>query len=291
MEAVAQQLASSTRRIVDEVCKDHAAWAPQLDSAPTPGSRLDGGYNHHVQLIETPGQRWVLRIDKQNRDTSHRERELAIQTQAAACKIAPGILFSDPKRGITVMEWIDAQQDAQNTAADFAGLLRAIHALPPLGECLESTAVLQRYQTAIKPESSLAELMRTGHSRINKAVSELGKQKNIATVLCHNDLLRANCLRSKDRLYALDWEYAAPGDAFFDLAVCASDLPGRVNGELLELYLQRPATQAEQRRFKAQSLVYACIEACWFSVHHSSSNQASLSHRKLAEFLLNGAPQ
>lgn len=288
---MAQQLASSTRQLVDEVCRDYARWAPQLDRAPIPGSLLHGGYNHHVQLIESPGQRWVLRIDRRARDTRQREQEIAIQAQAATCKIAPGIHFSDPRRGITIMEWIDAQQGSQSTAADFARLLRVTHGLPQLGKPIESTIVLHHYLTAIKPESSLAELMRTGHSLIDKAVSDLRKEQNSATVLCHNDLLRANCLRSKDRLYAIDWEYAAPGDPFFDLAVCASDLPPSMASELLESYLQRSATPAEQQRFGAQGLVYACIEACWFSVHQSGSDQAALSHNKLADILLRESTQ
>lgn len=291
MEAVAQQLASSTRQIVNEVCKDYPRWAPQLESAPIPGSLLHGGYNHQVQLIESPRQRWVLRIDRRTRETRQREQEIVIQTQAAACKIAPSIHFSDPRRGITIMEWIDAQRDSQSTAAELAALLRVIHALPQWGKRIESTNILHSHRIAIEPESSLAELMRTGHSRIDKAVSDLGKEKDSATVLCHNDLLGANCLRSKDRLYALDWEYAAPGDPLFDLAVCASDLPESMSGELLELYLQRPATPVEQRRFDAQGVIYACIEACWFSIHQSGSDQAARSHNKLAGILLSGTTQ
>jgi thiamine kinase-like enzyme len=35
--------------------------------------------------------------------------------------------------------------------------------------------------------------------------------------LCHNDLLPANILDDGDRLWIIDWEYAAMGDPFFDL--------------------------------------------------------------------------
>ncbi|MFT4768817.1 MAG: thiamine kinase [Glaciecola sp.] len=289
MEAVAEQLAPSRRHIVEEVCRNFSRWAPQLQCPPIPGEMLQGGYNHHVQLIEGSTQRWVLRIDKRSRDNAQRELELAIQTQAAAHNIAPRIDYGDPKSGVTVMEWIDGQQDTQNRPAALAQLLRNIHVLRPRGKPVESIDVLQDYRTAIAPQSPLAELVSAENPRIDKAMNDIVMDGNVDRVLCHNDLLCANRLQGKSHLYALDWEYAAPGDPLFDLAVCASELRQTAATQLLALYLQRRPTQAEERRFSAQCLIYACIEACWFSIYHANSDQTGRSHKNLERMLLRGA--
>lgn len=291
MDSVAEQLALSRRALVAKACEDFAHWAPQLHCAPVPGAVLPGGYNHHVQLIEGPAQRWLMRIDKRTRDVRQRELEASIQHSAAAHNIAPAMAFCDPTRGISIMEWIEGSQDTLNNTSEIARLLRRVHALPLQGETLKSTEVLRRHRASLAADCALQSLLCTENPQLTKAISIIEGQSNIPQLLCHNDLLRANRLRSKQGLYALDWEYAAPGDPLFDLAVCASELPGCVTHRLVEEYLQRAPTAAESQRFSAQCLIYACIEACWFSVHEAGSVAARLSCERVANKLSNKAGQ
>ena len=48
-------------------------------------------------------------------------------------------------------------------------------------------------------------------------------------VFCHNDLLRANRIATRGSLRAIDWEYSAMAEPWYDLAVviCGDDLPDR----------------------------------------------------------------
>ena len=61
-------------------------------------------------------------------------------------------------------------------------------ALP--GDCPAAAAAAQRIEAALPPSKP---------------------------ALCHNDLLPANLLDDGERLWIIDWEYAAMGDPFFDL--------------------------------------------------------------------------
>ncbi|EED33819.1 putative Phosphotransferase enzyme family [gamma proteobacterium NOR5-3] len=288
MEAVAQQLASTPQDLVDEVCGSFALWAPQLSRAPVPGDVLSGGYNHHVQLLQGQGQCWVLRIDRRIRDASQRELEAEIHREAAASNIAPRLDYSDPQRGVTIMEWIDGQRDNKSAGENLAGLLRCVHALTPRGQRIESCEVLNHYRALLAADGPLAGLLRAASHLIDPALKTIGTADNVKEVLCHNDLLSANRLQRGDRLYALDWEYAGVGDPLFDLAVCASELSGNRTTQLLERYLMRPPTPAETMRFEAQRLIYACIEACWFNVHQTGAPEAAQAHQKLAALLQRG---
>jgi len=85
-------------------------------------------------------------------------------------------------------------------------------------------------------------------------------------VLCHNDLLPPNLVRSGGRLWALDWEYAAVGSRWFDLAVvCAGEnLDVQAGSALAGRYLGRPPTPAESRLLQYARLSYAYLELLWY---------------------------
>lgn len=84
--------------------------------------------------------------------------------------------------------------------------------------------------------------------------------------LCHNDLLRANRLRCGDRLWAVDWEYAAMGPVWFDLAaVTAGDeWPDAAADVLLTRYLGRVPATSERERMLGFECVYRYLELLWY---------------------------
>jgi thiamine kinase-like enzyme len=63
----------------------------------------------------------------------------------------------------------------------------------------------------------------------------------------------------------IDWEFAAPGDALFDLAVVVQhhELGNDLAGVLLQAYLGRPPTTTEQSRFGAQRAFYRDLLSLW----------------------------
>ena len=61
-------------------------------------------------------------------------------------------------------------------------------------------------------------------------------------VLCHDDLLAANFLRSPDGIRIVDWEYAGMGDRYFDLGNFA------VNNELDDEARRRPCSTPTSAR-------------------------------------------
>jgi len=101
-------------------------------------------------------------------------------------------------------------------------------------------------------------------------------------VHCHHDLLRANRLYSGGRLFALDWEYSAMGNPWYDLAVViAGDSLSAQDAELLlETYLGRPAAAAERRLVAGFGCAYRYLELMWYLVQdHPALDDASLQEK------------
>jgi len=87
-------------------------------------------------------------------------------------------------------------------------------------------------------------------------------------VFGHHDLLPANFLSDHERLWLIDWEYAAFGAPMFDLANVAAnaDFTATEESRLLELYFERRADDHTLRAFAAMKVASALREALWAMV-------------------------
>jgi thiamine kinase-like enzyme len=89
---------------------------------------------------------------------------------------------------------------------------------------------------------------------------------------CHNDLLLANFLDDGERLWIIDWEYAAMGDVFFDLGNFAvhHQLGDEDERRLLERYCGE-ATAGAVARLKLMRIISDLREAMWAVVQTTIS--------------------
>jgi thiamine kinase-like enzyme len=104
--------------------------------------------------------------------------------------------------------------------------------------------------------------------------------------LCHNDLLAANLIDAKGRLWLVDWEYAGIGNPFFDLANLSANarFADDQDRELLAAYFgdSAPDRLTELRVFKAMSLLR---ESLWATIQTIASDIEFDYHSYAAENL------
>ena len=83
-------------------------------------------------------------------------------------------------------------------------------------------------------------------------------------VLCHRDLLHANILAGEPVRF-IDWEFASPGERWFDLAAFAVwqglDLGARET--LLEAYLGRRPVEYERERLARNAQAFRALCRLW----------------------------
>jgi aminoglycoside phosphotransferase (APT) family kinase protein len=287
---MARRLASPRRRIAQTLCEDFRAWAPEEPRAPRIGTVIGSGLSNLSVLLEGARQRYVLRFATSPAPAGvDRQREHALHGQAAAVGLAPTPLLADPERGLLITTYLGEAVAVPAQPAPLAALLRRIHALPltaAAGTAQSSSDALAGLRRQLAANSAAAGLLARRCAALARAEA-LIRASSAQAVVCHNDLLTPNLRRVEAGYLALDWEYAAPGDPFYDLAVCASEQPG-AGGALLEAYLGRAPLEAERRHFRAQQLIYAAIDACWRERYAAGDGATALAlaalQRQLAAF-------
>jgi thiamine kinase len=242
------------------------AAVPGFETAAVLDSLSDGPTNASF-MVEKDGEAFVLRVDKPAaaRLGLDRENEKQVLSAPAAAGLVPEPVFFDAARGVFLRpflpgrSWTEADLGRDENLARLAKLLRRLHALPPVGKTFDPLAAAERYAAGLATEQAQdillqAEALWSESSPISSAA------------LCHNDLLCQNIIEADDgQLMLIDWEYAAVGDPFFDLAIVVQHhgLEESRAGRFLESYLGRPATTAEQNQLSQQCRFYQHLLDLW----------------------------
>tara|TARA_R110000868_G_scaffold380784_1_gene646927 strand:- start:99250 stop:100161 length:912 start_codon:yes stop_codon:yes gene_type:complete len=88
-------------------------------------------------------------------------------------------------------------------------------------------------------------------------------QQPFATGFIHNDPHRGNFIKTSDKWWLIDWEFAGVGDVYYDLAEVAVYLPLERHHEVLLAYWQREPTEAEQQMLFHHWLARLLMFAAW----------------------------
>ena len=225
---------------------------------------LPGGTSNHSFLVYNGDDPLVLRLD--GIDPGHnginREAEFRIQAAAATAGLAPRPRFCAAGKGILLVDYLAPDVEPRATrAADIADMLRAIHGLHIAAPRLFFAARARHYYDFVwsfcDADSRL--LLARLAGPLQRACHALDSDTH-AAVVCHNDLTSANRLYHRGALYALDWEYAARGSRWFDLAV-AAEAAGV--DSVLETYLQRKPRAQERALMASAGDVAAYLDLLW----------------------------
>ena len=201
-------------------------WQVKPPCKPEIIGAMDGGLSNRSFLLNADGLRMVLRINANGQSLPgiDRHREAKIWRVASQAGISPQLLHAEP--AYLVSEFVASERMA-NTAATEAmtdqaiSLIRQCHALEVDVANLDYAAHIQRYwdlidNSGLSVDESLAQqklLMQDNLEALLLTSTEV--------VLCHHDPVKANFIGSAQRLFLIDWEYAAKGVAVMDFAALA----------------------------------------------------------------------
>ena len=196
--------------------------AKPLTGPPELGALLARGSGHSVynilsapQLIGRVRQRATRLTDEAF------SQELTVWSLAAQSGLAPRIVYADEKEQTVICERADTA--AKPTSGEALGsLCRRIHALPGVSHQLTLASDIEHYLKQLPAQ--LADPWRTA-METGDAETALAKLAADTLYLCHNDLTPGNLMTHSDHLIAIDWEYAAMGSRYFDVAIACEALP------------------------------------------------------------------
>ncbi len=245
-----------------------------LWTGPVEPRPLKGGLSNESFTVEDAGVKYVVRLGRDFRmHHVFRDREREISAAAFAAGFAPELVHSEP--GIMVFAFIDgrtfAEADVQANIGRIAALVRAYHSEMP--RHVRGPAALFWVFHVIRDYARTLEEGRSrmrGHLGRYKALAEQfeASQVSLPIVFGHNDLLPANFIDDGQRIWLIDYEYAAFSTAMFDLAGIASNalFAPEQDRELLGEYFGREPEPALVQSHAAMKCASLLREAMWSMV-------------------------
>ncbi|MBT5312039.1 MAG: phosphotransferase family protein [Verrucomicrobia bacterium] len=251
--------------------------AKELLSAGFPGwgtftlNPIPGGLTNLNLLIETGrGEKFVARLPGKDTDLFgiNRQTEHAISRVAWEIGIAPEPLAFLAEHEILVTRFVEGgpiETTDPATIRSVARLLHRLHSAPEVPGTFDLPSVIDDYITTAKRfnvthPGQLGEALEFSAEIVNA----IGRCPRVSAP-CHNDLIAANFLQGKDRLYLLDWEYAGMGDPYVDLGNCAVNFCMDEAGcrTLMESYLGREPSPSEMAQLHLLRVLSDLREAMW----------------------------
>ncbi|MBP7242468.1 phosphotransferase [Amaricoccus sp.] len=267
-------------------------------SGPVTAEPLAGGMTNLNFTVTDAGRRYVVRVGGDIPEHGVlRAAELAASRAAHAAGLAPAVRHAGP--GVLVVDWIDGRPlDATDVRAPanldrLADLLRRVHHETPR-HFRGPTPIFWVFQVIRDYAATLTETGGPHAGRVAGFAARAAALEEavgpVRIVFGHNDLLPANILDDGDRLWLVDWEYAAFNSPLFDLGGLASnagmDAAGRA--ALLEAYFRAAPDPGLARAFDAMTAASLLRETMWSMVSEAHSgldfDYAAYTAENLARF-------
>ncbi|MCB1705611.1 MAG: phosphotransferase [Halioglobus sp.] len=264
-----QSLPSNIRLKLDQTLAQWPQWNcdPVVTRAPTIIKVLASGISNHSILVESE-QHFVVRIDgiKPSKFGLSRKTEWHTLQAAYNAELTPRPCYFNPDLGCLVTDYLAPDVAQGLVVTDVARLLHKIHRLPPTRHRLHLADRIARYEKQLKRTGQTAgKSLRQFEGKISGILDDISQQPG-ESVLCHNDLLRANRIYSDGKLWAIDWEYCAMASPWYDIAVIVNGdaLPAHETEGLLKAYLGRAANDWERSMLYRYGCVYRYLELLWY---------------------------
>jgi thiamine kinase-like enzyme len=233
---------------------------------------LPGGASNANFTLRAEDERYVVRLAEQNveRFGIDRRRGLAAHRAAGVAGIAPELLAVKLPEGHCMARFVDGDiLDATSVrrSGNLERVGRGVRALHESGEIDGRWSVFDDVRRNV-------EISRRENLPLPRDFSELLERMqqieqvfdHVAPpdVLCHNDLQLQNFIVSGEKLWIVDFEYAAMGNPYFDLGGVGvnAEFTDEEEREFLAAYFGgfRPEVQARARLMHFMS---ALREATW----------------------------
>jgi thiamine kinase-like enzyme len=196
-------------------------WAEASRVEVTP---IPGGITNRNFRVDVDGASFVVRVPGADTELLgiDRQAERRAAEMAAAAGVGPEVVAYLPDRRVLVTRFIEGRPipvEAMREPGNLepvVGAVRRLHGGPAIPGAFSPFRIVERYRDIAEARAvRVPDAYRSLHRLAAGIERALG---GFTPRPCHNDLLNANFIRSGDRIFIVDYEYAGMGDRFFDLA-------------------------------------------------------------------------
>lgn len=256
------------------------AHVPGWSAANVIATPMGGGITNTTYRVEIGGVAFVLRLGAPGAASLgiDRGRELQALRGAEQLGIGATVVHSDLDHDVLVTSFIEGHTlnaeafQAAGVAERAGASVRKLHDARGLvlgGAPFSVFDTIRSYVTALGP---LPPLFISGVELANRLEGVLPRSAHLSP--CHNDLLPANLIDDGSQIRIIDWEYAAMGDPYFDLAaLCANAcLDEALARRFLTAYLARAPRANERARLSLMRIASDLREGFWGLVQRTTSS-------------------
>jgi thiamine kinase-like enzyme len=268
---------------LDKLDKTLESLTPLLGELEGEATPLEGGITNRNYVARLGGTEYVIRLPGKDTGLLEIDREAEREANEAAARAGVGpevaAMLEDPPCLVTRFiegEAMSAEELREPAAlAQVGALLRALHESGErVASSFSSFRIVETYAGRARERGAEVpaayERTQATAARIERALAAAGA----APVLCHDDLLAANFLRSADGIRIVDWEYAGMGDRYFDLGNFAvnNELGAEQEDAFLAAYFGEPAGGARLAALRLMRFMSDFREAMWGVLQGSLSD-------------------
>jgi thiamine kinase-like enzyme len=212
---------------LDEAVARVALWKDQEVKV----SQLSGGLTNENYLVETGGQKFVMRIPGQSTEllSIDRANEVHNTKAAATTGIGPRVLEHVPDLDVLVLEFIEGSTMAAATLQSkempvrMAASFRRLHASPRFLNDFNMFRLIESYLGIVDEHHvTIPDGYRDWLPTIAR-IEQATAAGALPSVPCHNDLLCENFIDDGDALRIVDFELSGNNDPCFDLGNTAQE--------------------------------------------------------------------
>ena len=203
-------------------------WGGGLSGRPAILGDLGGGLSNRSFLMGTNESRMVLRLNGSDSilPGADRHKETAIWHAASQQGIAAPLLYVDEQDRFLVSAYISnslpSQAPFKDVFTDQAfDLLKRCHQLEVTAPTIDYGNHIDRYWQIIETREQVSNPDLLKQRTPMQTLLNTLINSNPPTGLCHHDPVVANFVGNPERLYLIDWEYAAHGMLVMDYAALA----------------------------------------------------------------------
>ncbi|MAV68815.1 MAG: hypothetical protein CBC82_10755 [Cellvibrionales bacterium TMED122] len=243
-----------------------AAWrvwdlALPLQAPPRLGLQIAQGSGHAIfEIHSDEGARIPLLARIRTQSTRSTEggfhQEMAAWQAAADAELAPKLVYVDEENEVTICHKAHHPQLAVD-AETLSRLCKQIYALPTAGPRLQLRSDINNYLGAMSATAKRAWRRAMLACNVDEALSLL---EHDTPHFCHNDLTAGNLMSDDKQLMAIDWEYAALGSRYFDVAIAAGSLDSKERDRLIDIVF---ADTVDDTLVQAGRRVASLVTALW----------------------------
>ena len=278
-------------------------WQPPGEGgSPELEAVFSAGHSNRTFLVRNGERRFVVRLGSRGAAGLGVDRQVEQKVLACADRlgISAPVLHCDPSRGTLVTDYIESRAlriegiGAERVIDAVATALHRLHAEPLDIPAVNIADRIRRYARELQsnPRRWPRANRLLGSCRVVMEQYRFGRK---LSALCHNDLVAPNILETPEGIRILDWEYAARGDPFFDLAtLCEDQGLSALDRQQLLLAYGEIGDAALERLYRTRVL-YRLLSALWVLLRHRRAKPESIPalvrHEQALEQLLRRGPE